>query len=154
MAATSVARYRLDVFRGRHSGLRLATSDPRIMADEYEALRHVASRAWRIEVRDMHEGREGSIVSYEELRRRQRRPRHGNYLAATDQRAEASDRRLAKLIARWACRPSQRLPNTRGLHDWTRVRQHAYEFTRNEDVYGIDLDRALDRIDAAIRQLA
>ena len=63
------ARYRMDVFRGPRSKLRLVTSDPRIMADEYEALSRVAPRSWRIEMRDMHQGREGSLIAFTELRR-------------------------------------------------------------------------------------
>ena len=155
MPAESVARYRMEVFRGPRGGLRLATSDPRLMADEYEALSRVAPRSWHIEMRDMHEGREGSLIGYEELRRRQNRRRYGNYLSPVDRRAESGDRKLAKSIALWAYKPGiRRAPAARGGHDWRRVREHAYEYTRDEGVFGRELDHVLDRIDQAIRRLA
>ena len=140
----------MDVFRGPRSKLRLVTSDPRIMADEYEALRRVAPRSWRIEMRDMHQGREGSLITFTELRRRQQRPRHGTYLPGPERRAETADRKFAARIARWARGSTGSLPDVEGHHDSQRVRMHAYEATRDAGIFGPELDRALDRINRAV----
>jgi len=155
MPASSVARYRMDVFRGRRSYLRLATNDPRRMADEYEAICRVAQRRWRVEMRDMLEGREGALIGYEELRRRQRARRYGNYVAAADRQAEAADRLLAKAVAQYALEsgPAPILPRLARVPDWQRVRQHAYEYIRDAGAFGTQLDHALDRVEVAIRKL-
>jgi hypothetical protein len=153
MPRSKVARYRMDVFRGGRSTLRLVSDDPRTLADEYEALSRVAPPRWRIEIRDMLRGTAGHIVTYEELRRRPGRARHGDYVSVAAQRAESRDRTLALAIAHWAESPDAPQPMTRAAHDWRRVRQHAYEYVRDHGVFGPALDRALDRVALAIRRL-
>jgi hypothetical protein len=149
-------RYRLRVLTGPRDSCRhltLHTNSAAVLLREAETLHKLAPASWRIELRDMREGREGSLLSTEELRRRARRPRYGDFRLQADRLAERRDRHLAASIARWAQRARPDLPGDGKEHDWQRVRDHVMQNLRNAEFAGPALDQAIDRVDALIARL-